>query len=265
MIQTIDAALRLSHTRITLRERCGEAYRRRYLLSEKLPPGMAAVCGTAVHRAAQENWRVKLRTGRDAGLAALKDAAAEEFRERVEREGVILTPEEERRGRERSIGLAIDRACALVNVFRERVAPKYRPRATEQKFELDLGANLSAVGYIDLVDDAGRVVDFKTSARPFSQTEVDGSTQLTIYAAGYHSLYGAPPTGLRIVVLQNWAKPLVRTLDTTRDARDFAILAARVNSFLAADQANVFPPAAAGAWWCSRRWCGYHKTCPYVR
>ena len=52
---------------------------------------------------------------------------------------------------------------------------------------------------------------------------------------------------------------------TEHTTDDQARVIARAQESIAAIESGFFPPAAPGGWWCSKKMCGYHDTCPYVR
>jgi hypothetical protein len=87
--------------------RCGEQYRRRYVLGEIVPPGVALVKGSAVHKAAEVNYRQKVETHVDLALSDLTDAAATDVTHRVAAEGLMLTPEESSVGLARTHGIVV--------------------------------------------------------------------------------------------------------------------------------------------------------------
>ena len=90
---------RLSVSQLDMFARCGEQYRRRYIEGEIVPPGIAARIGTGVHKAAETNWREKMRTGRDMPLDAVQDCAAEAYHKALQ-DGVFFRSEERRVGKE---------------------------------------------------------------------------------------------------------------------------------------------------------------------
>jgi RecB family exonuclease len=65
--------------------------------------------------------------------------------------------------------------------------------AVEQEFWLDLGNDISLLGYIDRIDkvgdDAYRIVDYKTSKKAYP---IDKNIQLDIYAIGFAKVRGLP-------------------------------------------------------------------------
>jgi hypothetical protein len=245
--------------------RCPEAYRRRYLEREIIPPGIAMLQGTAVHRAAAQNFQQKIESHQDITPTAMGALAASEFESAV-MAGVSFTEAEEGRGTRAVLGEAADAAVAMAEFHGAVQAPDYQPILVEHTVRIPLPmASHDLLGIIDLADDQDRVTDFKTSARRKSQADADGSIQLTTYAAAFRAATHRPAKELRLDTIVRLKTKIDRDiLLTARDGRDFEALARRINVVSQAIAAGIFPPATAGAWWCSPTWCGYWRTCPYV-
>lgn len=255
----------VSHSQLSLFERCGEAYRRRYLAREKVPPGVAAIRGRAVHGAAELNHRQKVASGVDLPLGDLVDATATAFEAARAADGVLFTPEEQSVGAANILGRAKDRAVKLTGLYAREVAPTIQPALVEARVRIVLpDAPVDLLGVVDVATADRRVKDFKTAARAKTQAEADQSLQLSLYALAYRARTGVEAAGLDMEVLVDAATPRHQRLPTTRGRSDYLVLVARLNAFLRAREAGVFPPAPLGDWACSARWCGYWRTCPYV-
>lgn len=244
--------------------RCPEAYRRRYLEGDKIPPAIAMLRGTATHKAAAENFKQKIETREDLPASDFVDIAVSSFDGELSR-GFSLDPDEESVGPEKVTGDARDEVADLAKFHIRHQAPDYQPVLVEERIRLALPGSRDLLGVIDLADDQCRVVDFKTSSKRKSQPEVDSSPQLTVYAAAYHAHQGHAPQSVSLDVTVSGAKGVTRqVLSSTRGAEDFAVLARRIDVISKSIDAGSFPPATPGAWWCSPKMCGYWRTCPYV-
>jgi hypothetical protein len=254
-----------SNSQIEMLCRCGESYRRRYIEGEIIPPGIAMLKGTGLHRAAETNMRQKIDSHVDLPARDIVAAAVAAFEDQAHG-GLTLTDEEVGRGTANVIGEAKDDVAELADVHARQQAPDYQPVMVEQQVRILLpNSPRDLLGIIDLADDKERVTDFKTSGRSKSQSEADTSVQLTIYAAGYHALLGRPPAEVRLdTAVQTKTGTRRQVLASSRDSGDFQALANRINAFNYAVQAGSFPPASPGAWNCSQKWCGFWHTCPYV-
>lgn len=254
----------VSYSQLALFERCGEAYRRRYIERERIPPGVAAIRGRAVHGAAELNHRQKIASGADLPLGDLADAAATAFDKARAAEGVLLTPEEQSIGADSVLGRAKDRAVKLTGLYAQRVAPSIQPALVEERVRIMLpDAPVDLLGVLDVATADRRVKDLKTSSRTKTQAEADQSLQLSLYALAYRAHTGSDAAGLDMEVLVDTTTPKHQQLSTARGRRDYLVLVARLNAFLRARDAGIFPPAPIGDWSCSDRWCGFARTCPY--
>jgi hypothetical protein len=248
--------------------KCGEQYRRRYLEKEIMPPGIVAHSGSGMHYAARQNFAQKLESFRDLSPDDAIGQAVAEFERKVEHDGVSFTDEEVSIGADKVIGQEKDRAALLATAFLKFQAPDYQPVTVEQRVEIPLPqCSHDMQGVVDLVDTYHRVPDFKTKGRKISMEDVIQSTQLTFYARAVHQESGTAPTEVRFDSLITKKRSIDRqVLSDVRTETDYHVLAARVNAMLSGVQKGNFPvpPTSPSVWWCSPKWCGYWKTCPYV-
>lgn len=254
----------LSATQMELYSKCPEAYRRRYIEGEKIPPGVAMLKGTGLHRGAETNFRQKIESHRDLPTSDIVDAAVAAFEGELAR-GFQLDKDEESIGAENVIGDAKDDVADMAEFHAKKQAPDYQPVRVEETVRIELPGPRDLLAVIDLGDDQGRVVDFKTAKKSKGQGDADDSVQLTVYAAAHQALTGEPPALVRLDTIVQTSKETKRQiLDSTRGPADIESLAHRINSISAAVDAGVFPPTTPGAWWCGSKWCGYHATCRFV-
>lgn len=242
---------------------CGEQYRRIYLLGERRPPGIAMLKGTAVHGAAEMNNRAKLETRMDLPERVLVEAAVDTLQQRVEVEGLELSPEESALGVKAVVGKATDAVARLAALYSREVAPTIMPQLVEETIRVELPGPRDILGRLDVADVDGVIRDLKTAARRKSADDME-TDQLAFYAAAYEVHTGRPAAGVQLDVLVDTKAPQVQQLRQTRGPRDKVVLAARVNAMLAGLQAGVFLPATPGHWSCSPKFCGFWSTCPYV-
>lgn len=254
----------LSATQLNMYARCPEQYRRRYIEGERLPPGIAATRGTGLHQAAAANMRQKVQSHVDQPPTDIIDQAVAAYDAAIHG-GVALTAEEVSEGVENVIGENRDLVADLALVHAKQQAPEYQPVLVEREIRLELPGPRDLLGVIDLADDQGRVVDWKTGKKAQSQTEADTSVQLTIYAAAHRAVSGSDPSEVRLDYLTTGSRIKRGVVSSQRGPDDYAALAARFNAVSAAIDAGVFPPAMPGSWFCSARWCGFYENgCPFV-
>ncbi len=253
----------LSPTQLDMFARCGEQYRRRYIEGETIPPGIALAVGSGYHAGAATNFKQKIESHEDLPEAEIVEAAVAGFEAEVAG-GLSFTEEESSRGGSIVIGDAKDSVAVLAELHAAEQAPDYQPVMVERGVRISLPrATHDILGYLDLVDDKRRVVDFKSANKKKPQSEADSSTQLTYYAAAYQSLTGEPASEVRLDTAVKKAKPERQVLVSARTSADFQVLSNRIDAMLQSIHAGIFSPAPTGAWWCSQRFCGYAATCPF--
>lgn len=261
--------------------RCGEAYRRRYVEREIIPPGFALMIGSSLHKGAEENFRQKIETHEDLPVDDIVEAAVAEFQSRTTGGDFVLTSEEESIGARKVIGAYTDLVADMADIHARVQAPDYQPIAVEVSTLIELpNASRDLLTVTDLRDDQGRVVDFKTALRKKSRSEVETSTALTAYAAAYRVDFGRDPSSVR---LDTVLKPRLSTssssstrkrkttrdsdhrqvLEATRGEPHYLVLAERIDATVRAIEAGIFTPTSPTAWQCSQKWCGYARTCPF--
>lgn len=254
----------ISHSQLDMFWRCPEQYRRRYLEKEVIPPGIALMQGTGLHRAAETNFRQKIETHTDLPAKQIVEIAAAAFVD-AQAGGYVLTDDECSVGAEKSLGQAKDKLVQMVELHAAEQAPDYQPVSVEHSTRIIFpNATHDLLAITDLRDDRRRVTDFKTAAKKKPEGEVHSSMQLTIYAAAFQLDTGEPPSEVRLDVVTKTKQPARQVLRSERTRADFVALVNRVNVTLAAINAGHFPPASPGHWCCSPKWCGYWSTCPYV-
>lgn len=245
--------------------RCGEQYRRAYVLGERIPPGVALIKGSGVHKGAEVNYKQKVESGVDISIDDMKAAAVEEIDLRVRHDGILLTKEESTVGASNVVGKIKDSAVKLVQIFGTDVAPNVQPVEVEKWLRVEIpSSRVDLLGKLDVVDSERNVRDIKTSSKKKQQEEADRSDQLTFYHAAYARETGEAPAGVVLDVLIEKAKPEVQIIKSTRSEKDLHVFVSRLNAVNNGIAAGSFPPASLGSWCCSPRFCGYWFTCPYV-
>lgn len=249
----------ISPSQLVTYRRCPEAWRRRYVEGDIRPPGVAAFIGTGVHMADQEAFKVKLNCGLGLPPSQMADIAVAELDRRIESEGMQV---------DRSLAIDTayghDAAAAIARMHSVTVVPSYAPAMVESGFSIELPtAGTKLVGFVDLVDDVGRVIDIKTTGRSRSVRDVRESTQLTVYALAAMQATGSIPSSVLLDVT-NRDDRTRKVLESTRGVDDFRALASQVTAVLTGIRSGSFPPAAEGSWYCCRKWCGYFADCKFV-
>jgi hypothetical protein len=258
-----DRVRHRSPSQLAMYLRCGEAYRRRYIEGEIIPPGVALLRGSAVHKGAEVNFRQKIKTYEDLPPSVIQEAAATAFDERASGE-VMLSTEETSIGLRKVLGDAKDSTVRLADLYAVRVAPTIQPLLVEERVEIPIPDHPTLVGIIDVVSDTEEVVDLKTSKRRKPENEVEIDDQLTWYDLAYRYHVGRAPKSVGLEVLIDKKVPDVQSVRTQRTKADHDTLIHKLNAMEAGIKVGVFLPAAPGSWACSERFCGYWNTCPFV-
>lgn len=262
----------ISPSQLNTFENCGEAYRRRYIEKEIIPPGVAALRGGGVHKGAEMNFEQKIASKVDLPKDQIVERAVAEFEGRMKLEGLFLDPEAEKRGKAIVIGEEKDTTVRLAGLFSDEVAPVYQPTAVEEKVVIELpDSPRDLLGIIDLtatiIADPARgegLIDYKTGKKTKSQSEFDSSAQITLYDLAYRAKRGKAPDFIQVEQLVDTKVPKRVINPTTRTVADMKPAIARVNAMISGLEKGAFLPANAGAWNCSPKWCGYFGTCQFV-
>ena len=259
-----ESRAHFSASQLDLYCRCPESYRRRYICGDVILPTVYQVRGTSMHDGAAVNLRQKIDTHRDLPRKQIIEAGIATY-EAETRNGVSLTVEEASRGVGVVLAEVKDDLAAILDCHAREQAPVYQPVMVEQAVRVSLpDAPRDLLAVIDCATET-EVVDFKTAKRKKSRADIESSIQLTIYAAAYHAVQGEPPQTVALdTVVQSKTKTERQKLVDVRTPRDLEALAARINAVQHAITVGSFPPAMPGSWYCSDKYCGYYRTCPFV-
>ena len=245
--------------------KCMEAFRRRYIMGEKIPPGVRMIVGTGTHRGVDADMKHKIETGELLPLDAVTDATRDGLNAAWEREGVTLEPEELARGMKLIRGEAVDKAVRLVKLHHTETAPKIKPIHAERAWSLEIaGKPFDFVGQIDIQEE-GAVRDTKTSAKTPSADCAEKSLQLKAYAMAVKALDGKIPEKVSLDYLIDNKTPKAATFYYAPDAEDFSLVLNRLDTVAYAMEKGVFVPVEPDHWCCDPKWCGYFDSCKYVR
>lgn len=263
-----------NNSSLTALERCGEAFRRRYIEKEYVAPAPRMLRGTVVHRVAAQAMLQKLDEKTIPSVEEARDLAATDFEQRWAG-GVSLSDEESRElGPARAKAESKDFAVDLSAFYVEQPARLIEPVAVERHIVVHpKDSDLVIHGTMDLIarnpETGGEVVrDTKTSEASPRQNTADTSQQLTMYGMLRHAEVGQLPDRMTLDYLVRTPAKHERKhvqLHTSRDQADVGALVNRLNTAVEAVKRGVFMPTAPDSWWCSAKWCDYYSSCVYVR
>jgi PD-(D/E)XK nuclease superfamily len=243
---------------------CGEAFRRRYLEGDIIPPGVAALVGHATDRAVTENLRHKMRTRELLPVEAVADHARDDF-EHGWHGGVRLEEHEVQAGLKRVKGANTDKAVRLAVLHAKLKAPEIEPTHLQRKWSLELpGYPMTFVGTLDIQEGGYAIRDTKTSGKSPQRDVADTSLQLTAYHLAVKVLDGTAPEHVILDYLLDLKTPKAVSIEATREAEDYRPLLARIEVVSKALESGLFLPVSPDHWMCCARWCGYFSSCRYA-
>jgi hypothetical protein len=213
------------------------------------------VQGRAWHQTVEGNYRQKIESQEDLPLSDMQESFANNFDEALDHEEVIFDKGEDPASLK-------DQGVLIVKAHHKVIAPKVRPSLVEEKFLISLGDDFpyDLLGFWDLVEKDGTVVDNKAWGKSRSQADIDSDLQLTVYSLGYRAGKQEIEKGLRIDAVVKTKIPKAIQLHTTRTNADCQWLLRLIEQVAQAIESGVFYPNPNG-WHCSERFCGYYDKC----
>jgi hypothetical protein len=198
--------------------RCPHQFERRYLRGKIIPPGIAALRGSATHKAAQINHEQKLHTQEDLPLGDLRDAARDHYVRLIKEEGVFI-PKDQISEKDTLLVKGLDATIRLTALYRESLAPAIQPILVEEKMTMEVGLDLPLQGTIDVFTADHRLPDLKTAEKSKGPKDEDHSLQLTFYAGLVAHQTGKWPQKVSLEILVNNKEPKLQNLPTPGDRR----------------------------------------------
>lgn len=236
----------LSPSQATQFLNCPAKWMFRYLLNLKEPGTAATALGTAFHQTIAHNYRQKIDTAQDLPRAELRRFFREVLGQQLEH-AVLLPPEQPLE--------LLELGEIMLTKYLNEAAPLIQPAAVETKVTGMIGG-VKVYGYVDLLDMEGRIIDSKSSLKPFKGVSHDHRFQLTSYAmitpaATGHCRLDTVTKGKTVSLVQ-------KSLTITDADREYAqtvypMVQESINE-------GIFLPRRNGSL-CSRRYCGFWKNC----
>jgi len=238
----------LSYSQLSLYLECPLKYRFRYIDEIKAEGISSAMAfGKAIHEALAQFYRESM-DGVPFSLSGFLNAFAEAWEDEYVRNDVVYKEGE-------TFESLLAQGEALLRVFARERLPTMRVIAVEVPFEFNLenpetGEEfpIPIKGIIDLIeeDDSGTlwVVDHKTSARAFSEQQLNADLQLMIYAAAVEQLdmVEGREKRYRFDVLTKTKKPKFLQYRLYKDDLDRRKLYRMVTEMWKAIEAEAFYP-----------------------
>lgn len=242
----------ISPTQLGLFAKCGEAWRRRYVEGERIPPGIAACVGRGVHAAAEAALRHKMADAAPLALDQILDAARDGYSTALANGIYAESVDAARQGAIQGV----DRVINMTRTLAKEVLPGIHPAAVETRLEArhpDLPVPF--LGILDIWDRRAEIVDLKTTRRAWTSAKAATGFQPGIYSFLVSQTWGVTP-GFRYEVISDGGKHQTFAASTGIKS---ALVWAR--ALLRAAETGDVLPAEPGHWMCSPRWCGYYLTC----
>jgi hypothetical protein len=281
----VSVRWQLHPTSIGVFNTCGEKYRRRYLDRDRpRGRGEALIVGTALDVAVAADLLEKIRTGNLLPEADVLDIARDSVNDAFMHD-VDLPPTDRLMARRK----IQERVRSLVEYAHRKFCPPIFPKAIQRPFSIRLdsflrrrglrGMKVDMVGTLDIeayiydfssaTEPAGEVIhDLKSSKRSPPANAADSMhwLQMAFYALGKEHEDQKLPAWVQIDTLVTLKRGVEhKTSRGMRDNFDFAALFNRVELMARSLRSGIFPAASRSHWACSKEWCEYFESCPYVK
>lgn len=245
--------------------RCPEQWRRRYILGERKPPGIALIEGTSHHASMESDNKEKLHKGKQLKAAKLTDIFVTRFREeRKQSEEYHAAAKLKLEWAEETEDNIIARAKILHLQYADKYSKLVVPAEVEEPFSATMPEHFSEKkplrvhGQIDVLSSTV-VYDYKTSAKAKSQQDLDNNLQLTLYS------WAKKKSKVAWIALVKTKEPYVQMIESVRTPGQWAwglkVVARAVDGIRRGSFPLTNPGAFPPPWWCSEKFCGYFSTC----
>lgn len=252
-----------SPSKISTYSRCGEQFRRRYVEGHIIPPNIAMVAGTGVHRGAEANEVQKITTRTDLQPADIIERSVEAYRAEMSGGGVIEEVQHTGSVLRDLKQDGIDRTAKLAGLYATAIAPTYQPASVELPISIVAG-EIKINMVIDTVTDDDVIRDRKTTGQTPPANFAANAWQLSANAAGFYATYGRMPSAVVYDALVDLKAPKYVESRATREISDVQAVLDRVQEYDRAITAGIFLPTTDTRMVCQPHLCGYYQTCRYV-
>jgi transcriptional regulator with XRE-family HTH domain len=205
--------------------RCPAYFYFRHVAEVPEPPRADPILGHAVHRAIEAVYGALRHP--DGTPADPREVLRRDLEDNLPDEAAAAGGDGEEGGEAELICFddLADEGEALLALYRREVADRIRPRAVEQRAEVEV-AGVPFTVVADVITDDGFVRDTKVSRRRPSEDDVAEDLQATAESLAYRRLHGEPERGIIFDYLLRHKKgPVHVAMPTTRTECDHARLA----------------------------------------
>lgn len=235
----------LSQSQVRTFTECSARWMFKYAWELPDPPSPALTLGEAFHAAMEANFKQKIETRKDLPAAEVVQVYRRAFAERAS---------------ETCFGaddpnVVAAKGAELVELYMRDAAPRIQPKAVEIEVEGKI-AGVRVRGRIDLIDWAGRIVEFKTSSRKPSDLTFQNRFQLATYARLTDSQAGE----VRVDTLVKTKLPQLVQIGHTLTGQDY-LATERLYPLAQAAMREGFYYPNRNSMLCSRRNCPFWSAC----
>lgn len=254
----------LSHSGIRTLHMCPEKWRRQYVENEYSPPSGPMLAGSAAGAAANAADHRFIEEGEFLDTEATLDVFSDEWDERIEREGADADWGADKPGdvKDATAGALKDYSDRFLQTLPKPIAVEREARLTYEGIEF--------VAYMDREQEDGSIADRKVKGKRMSQSDADSDSQATGYMAVRRAESEADlekePTGFEFhTLIRQKTKRYAEVIATERTNDQLDGFLAGI--YRAAEEIEFrmetenWSYAPDGAWWCSKKSCGYFDRC----
>ncbi len=278
----------LHQSHLAMASKCAIQFQRRYgetygigPENEIVPPGVAQIVGSSVHKSVERNLTSIIEYGSPLSVEEVEAIARDEFNGGWS--GGVLLKESEAENLDETQGKAVDQSVALAGLHFVHIAPTLSPVAVEEKFVIELlGYPFDLAGMIDVREEfkgpftegppaiIRHIRDTKTAAQKPNEYDVK-DTQLAMYSMAHEVLHGSLPDRVYLDALVKTKTPKHHILWAVPDSTWINPLKHRIERFaevmesVRSGKIALLPCNSSGpaAWVCSKSYCGYAETCKF--
>jgi hypothetical protein len=260
----------VSVSQLSMAEKCGEQFRRRYIEYEKRPPGIALGRGIGLHETNRTNLRQKIKSNKDLPLSDMKDISRDAYIKAFKDGGGVFLTKEEIPQKKRLLNEGLEDTHRFVEVYAKDIAPIIQPSVVEEPFKIkvpELDVDLS--GKMDH-EKSDRIDDLKTASKKWSEGQINQELQAVFYSfVKEYRDKKRVPFYYHITIARRGKDGKPTSADyqeqhMTATDKMYQALYHRIKAFNEMIATGTFLPAPPTSWVCSERFCGYWHDCPYV-
>ena len=254
-----------SHSQYGLFKSCGKAYEFKYVQELRSKSSGRMSKGVAVHAGIEHLLRAKME-GKPPSIPESKKVVADIFA--AQAKSVDTWDEGE------DAETLLKSSQDLLHLFSIYSLPKINPVAVERGFAKKIG-DVPMLGWIDLIDEVPAIdvskmpaevanlaprkrviVDFKTTTKTWSETQLATNTQLTLY-----TLVEGVPDARVDQLIQLKSKVKLEVGVTERSKHDHDVLIDDVNEVATMIKKGIFPKTTIDSWKCNAKHCEFYSLC----